>query len=143
MGYRGYIEIFNAGHSAGEDKHSKIVEYNVIGGEIRHYLYAVSTGDEFISSLIGNTMKERIMPANDFVFRFWTGTYRSISEKYKTTLVCLHVPAEKGTGMISLFDRYICKGRIPPREKVWKMLHISRRGAKVAIITVAKKMLKR
>ena len=105
--------------------------------------FRVTTGDEFISSLIANEMQERITPANDFVFRFWTGTYRSISENYKTTLICLHVPAEKGTGMISLFDRYICKGRIPPREKAWKMLHISCRSVKVAIITMVKKILKR
>ncbi len=105
--------------------------------------FRVTTGDEFISSLVANTMQERIVPANDFVFRFWTGTYRSISESYKTTLVCLHVPAEKGAGMISLFDRYICKGRIPPREKVWKMLHISHRSTKAVLITIVKKILKR
>ena len=104
--------------------------------------FRVSTGDEFISSLVANTMQDQLATANEFVFRFWTGTYRSISENYKTTLVCLHVPAEKGTGMISLFDRYISKGQIPPREKVWKMLHISHRSVKVALITIIKKILK-
>lgn len=105
--------------------------------------FRVTTGDEFISSLVANTMQEQIVPANAFVFRFWTGTYRSISDAYRTTIICLHVPAEKGTGMIRLFDCHISKGRIPSREKVWKMLHISHRGAKVAILTVAKKLLRR
>lgn len=103
----------------------------------------VTTGDEFISSLVANTMQEDIESANDFVFRFWTGTYRSISEKYKTTLLCLHVPAEKGAGMLSLYERDISKGRIPPKEKAWKMLHISHRSAKAVLITLAKKILRR
>jgi len=115
----------------------------VIFEQMQARQFRVSTGDEFISSLVYNTMRERIAPANDFVFRFWTGTYRSISEAYQTTLLCLHVPAEKGTGMIRMFDRYISTGRIPSRETAWKMLHISRRSAKVALITIAKKILRR
>ncbi len=146
--FRGVNEDFT--HYGGEffvassaDMRSITEKEEAVFKQMQERGFRVSTGDEFISSLIGNTMKERIMPANDFVFRFWTGTYRSISEKYKTTLVCLHVPAEKGTGMLSLFDRYISRGRLPSREKVWKLLHISRRGVKVALITIAKKILKR
>ncbi len=146
--FKGVNEAFT--HYGGEffvassaDMRSITEQEEAIFKQMQERQFRVSTGDEFISSLVANTMQERIEPANDFVFRFWTGTYRSISPAYKTTLVCLHVPAEKGTGMIRLFDRYICRGRIPSKETVWKMLHISRRGAKVAIITIAKKMLKR
>lgn len=146
--FKGINEAFT--HYGGEfsvassaDMRSMTEKEEAVFKQMQERQFRVATGDEFISSLIANEMQERITPANDFVFRFWTGTYRSISENYKTTLVCLHVPAEKGTGMISLFDRYICKGRIPPREKVWKMLHISCRSVKVAIITMAKKILRR
>ena len=65
--------------------------------------FRVSTGDEFISSLVANEMPECVRLANEHVFRFWTGAFRSISPSYKTTLVCLHVPAEKSTGMIRMF----------------------------------------
>ena len=125
------------------DMRSMTEKEEAIFKQMQERQFRVSTGDEFIASLVANTMKERLVPANDFVFRFWTGPYRSISDKYKTTLVCLHVPAEKGTGMIRLFDRYICKGRIPPKEKVWKLLRITRPGLKVTVITIAKKMLGR
>jgi len=88
--------------------------------------FRVTTGDEFISSLVANDMQDSISFANDYVFRFWTGSYRSISPAYKTTLVCLHVPAEKSTGMIRLYDRYVARSRIPSKETVWRMLHIPR-----------------
>lgn len=146
--FKGVNEAFT--HFGGEflaasaaELRSMTEKEEVIFNQMQERRFRVSTGDEFISSLVANTMMERIAPANEFVFRFWTGTYRSISESYQTTLLCLHVPAEKGAGMIALFDRYISKGRIPPREKVWKMLHISQRSAKVAVIMIVKKILGR
>jgi len=105
--------------------------------------FRVSTGDEFISSQIANDMKDGIFLANDFVFRFWTGTYRSISPAYKTTLVCLHVPAEKEAGMLRIFDGYVSRGQVPPREKVWDLLHISHRSPKDTVKAAIKKIIKR
>lgn len=146
--FRGVNEAFT--HYGGEffaassaDMRSITEKEEAVFRQMQERRFRVSTGDEFISSLVFNTMKERIAPANEFVYRFWTGTYRCISESYKTTILCLHVPAEKGTGMIGLFDRYISKGRIPAKEKVWKMLHISQRSAKVAVIMILKKILGR
>lgn len=105
--------------------------------------FRVSTGDEFISSMVANTMQDVIRPANDYVFRFWTGTYRSISPAYKTTLICLHVPAEKEAGMLRIFDGYISRGKIPPREKVWNMLHIPHRSLPDTLKAAIKKIIKR
>lgn len=105
--------------------------------------YRVTTGDEFISSVVANEMHDGIRLANEYVFRFWTGAYRCISPSYKTTLICLHVPAEKETGMIRLFNRYISKGRTPSREKVWKMLHIPRRSVIETAKAVVKKVIGR
>jgi len=111
--------------------------------EMRERGFRVSTGDEFISSLVANTMQDRISPANDYVFRFWTGTYRSISPAYKTTLLCLHVPAEKEAGMLRIYDSYISKGKIPPREKVWNLLHIPHRSLPDSVKAAVKKIIKR
>lgn len=104
--------------------------------------FRVSTGDEFISSMVANDMQARIQLANEYIFRFWTGSFRSISPAYKTTLICLHVPAEKASGMIRLFDRYISRGRIPSRECVWNVLHIPRRSIKETAKFMAKKIIK-
>ena len=105
--------------------------------------FRVKTGDEFISSVIVNEMQDEIWTANEYVFRFWTGSFRSISPAYKTTILCLHVPAEKGTGMIRLYDKYISGGTLPEREKVWKILHITHRSVMETAKAIAKKILKR
>lgn len=104
--------------------------------------FRVSTGDEFISSLVANSMPEAICSASGYVYRFWTGTHRSISPAYKTTLVCLHVPAEKVSGMLRIFDRYVSKGQIPPREKAWKMLHLPHRSLPFAIRALVKRVVR-
>ena len=114
-----------------------------IFGQMLEREFRVSTGDEFISSLVANTMLTGISLANDYVFRFWTGTYRSISPAYKTTLVCLHVPAEKEAGMLRIFDGYVSAGKVPSREKVWKLLHISRQSPRDAVKAAIKKIIKR
>ena len=105
--------------------------------------FRVTTGDEFISSLVANEMPDQLCFANGYVFRFWTGAYRSISPAHKTTVVCLHVPAEKEVGMIRLFDSYIAKGKLPEREKVWSILHITHRSAIETGKYIIKKILNR
>jgi len=146
--FRGSDEPFT--HYGGEffvassaDMRSITEKEEVIFTEMLERGFRVSTGDEFISSLVANSMPDHIQPANDYVFRFWTGTYRSISPAYKTTLVCLHVPAEKEAGMLRIFDGYISKGQIPSKEKVWNMLHIPRRSLPDTMKAVVKKIIKR
>ena len=145
--FRGVDEDFT--HYGGEffvassaDMRDITEKEEVIFTQMQERGFRVATGDEFISSVVAHELGERICLANDYVFRFWTGSYRSISPAYKT-MICLHVPAEKGTGMIRLFDQYISKGLVPAKEKVWKILHISHPSVKGTIYAAAKKILKR
>lgn len=103
--------------------------------------FCVTTGDEFITSVVANDLRYEIKLANKYIFRFWTGAYRSISPDYKTTLICLHVPAEKKTGMLRLYN-YVCAGYLPPKEKVWSILHIPRRSLIESVKYIIKKILK-
>lgn len=85
-------------------------------------------GDEYILSIAADKMKVNIKNAGAYIYRFWTGrNFRLISTCYKYNRIpILHVPNEKESGMISLYNRYIKHGFIPNDQQVWKELRINR-----------------
>lgn len=93
-------------------------------------------GDEYIVSIAADLMKQNVKNASAYVYRFWSGiSFRLVSTCYKYNAVSvLHVPAEKTQGIIRLFDRYICKSKIPARTAVYRALHFKH----VSVIGLAK-----
>lgn len=86
----------------------------------------VTTGDEYITSIVASQMPSYIKNAGAYVYRYWTGRFRRVSDNYRGfNIVVLHVPAEKDRGMLKLYKKYVCGGGCQ-RKKVWKILHISK-----------------
>lgn len=85
-------------------------------------------GDEFVLSLVADRMRTKIKNAGAYVYRFWTGTdFRLVSTCYKyNPVLILHVPDEKEVGMLKLYRRISKTFSIPPKEKVWKELRLTK-----------------
>ena len=91
--------------------------------------FQTSKGDEFIISLAANHMSGLIKNEGAYIYRFWTGArFRLVSTCFEyNSVVILHLPAEKEKGMLHLYAKYIGKGKIPSRKKVWKMCRLKHR----------------
>lgn len=88
--------------------------------------YVVNSGDEFISSLALHLISDKVRMAQAYVGRYYTRTFRLIPERWRYHPVpVLHVPGEKSHGMLKLFSHYISKGKMPSKEAVYRILHIS------------------
>lgn len=84
-------------------------------------------GDEFIVSLAAMNLRNKVKNAGAYIYRFWTGSFNLTSTCYRFNPVAiLHVPAEKESGAIKLFDHYYSKGKTPTNNKVHKMLHLKK-----------------
>lgn len=86
-------------------------------------------GDEFILSLAANNIKPIIKNAGAYIQRLSTyEQFYCISTRYKyDRLAILHLPAEKNTGMIQMYNRYIKNSIVPKDRIVWKIFGLSRR----------------
>jgi hypothetical protein len=87
--------------------------------------FETTIGDEFVLSLAAQKM-QNIKNAGAYIYRYWTGTFRLVSTNYLfNEVLILHVPSEKQTGMIVLFDRYIRRGCQLSNRTVHRVLHLS------------------
>lgn len=96
--------------------------------------FKTSMGDEFISSLAANRLSGSVRNAGAYVFRFWTRRFHLMSTSYQyNPAVVLHVPQEKDFGMLKIFEKYIVKGKLPIRKKMWQLLHLSSTDWKISL----------
>lgn len=87
-------------------------------------------GDETIWSiaaslciLLGQTCP--IITASPYIFRFWTSDFYLISSVTHSNPVCIwHLPQEKGTGILKLYDYYCKHNSFPNNDKACAMLGI-------------------
>lgn len=104
--------------------------------------FVTSQGDEFISTIAAHRLKEIVKNAGPYVYRYWTGTYRLISTNYKVSpVVVLHCPAEKKYGIITIFDRYIKRGKLPTNRTVHRLLHLNCPSLLTIVKYIVKKIL--
>ena len=88
--------------------------------------FTTTKGDEFILSLAGFYMKEKVKNAGAYIFRFWTGSFRLVSTCYiNNQVTVLHVPAEKERGMIKVYNKFISKNKLPKNKVVYKKFRIN------------------
>lgn len=85
-------------------------------------------GDEFIVSIVANEVKKIVKNASPYICRFWTGVnFRLVSECYiNNPVLILHIPSEKERGILKIFDKYVKYGKLPNREKVWKICRLNK-----------------
>lgn len=98
-------------------------------------------GDEFITSVAAARLREYVKNAGAYIFRYWTGSFRLICNNYKTDdIAVLHLPAEKEQGILKLYDRYISRGIVPSKKKVWQIVHLNHRSLRVVVGVTLRKM---
>lgn len=103
--------------------------------------FRVSTGDEFITTLAAEDFDSQIGTAGGrYVTRLHTGNFRRIDPNYPA-IPCLHMVAEKWTGMTALYDRYISRNRIPEDRTAYHLLHLDHRSPQEAAKYLVKKAL--
>ncbi|MDE7381510.1 MAG: hypothetical protein K2N03_05205 [Muribaculaceae bacterium] len=96
--------------------------------------YMTRSGDEFITSIAADNLREYIKNGGSYIRRYWTGSYRVVCNDYdKGNIVILHVPAEKEQGIVRIYNKYISKDIIPGNKVVWKHLHLRKQSLRVSI----------
>ncbi len=84
------------------------------------------TGDETILSIAAARM-EKVIDAAPYLFRFWTEEFYLISTVTVANPVAIwHIPNEKKTGFISMFEAFTRNGAFPSPEKAAKIFGIVR-----------------
>lgn len=95
-------EVYNRMQSAGFDGEKK-------------------AGDETILS-IAACQNSGILPANPYIYRFWTGDFYLASTVYEANPVCIwHLPSEKELGMRYLYRYHRKNGKFPNKIKCAKI----------------------
>ncbi len=103
-----------------------ISEARKIFNAIKDSGQVVTGGDEVIIAMTADKLKNLIRNAGSYIFRFWTGSFRLVSNCYKSNPVAiLHMPSEKTRGLIKIYDKYIKKNKLPPNKRVWKICKLS------------------
>ena len=141
---KGGITHYGGEFYAATSSHAKlfVAECERIYKEMLERNFSTTQGDEFITSIAAYRLKSIVKNAAPYVYRFWTGTYRLINTNYKLSpVVVLHCPAEKKYGIITIFRRYISKGKIPSNRVVHRLLHLNTPSLLTIIKIIVKKIL--
>lgn len=96
--------------------------------------FSTDFGDEFIISQAADKHRSLTKNAGAYIFRFWTGDFRLVSTCYKyNPITVIHVPDEKNSGMLKLYDYYTKTGKLPSIQKVHSFLNLKHIKFKTAI----------
>lgn len=82
-------------------------------------------GDEYILSAVANKFWERVLSANAYVQRMWTGEgyYYTSTNCYCSPVSVLHVPDEKNRGMLKLFSLYYRSNNVE-KKRIYRILRL-------------------
>lgn len=112
--------------------HRFIAECQNIFEEMLEVGYITGSGDEFITSIAAHRLKPSVKNAGAYITRYWTGSYRRVNLNYtNSSLVILHVPAEKEQGILRIYNKYIRKGLVPTNKTAWRQLHLRHQSPRV------------
>ena len=106
--------------------------------------FATTKGDEFILSIAAYRLRQMVKNAGAYIFRFWTGSFYLVSTCFRYNEVSiLHLPSEKGKGMLKLYDYFVKKQAFPSKEKVHKICHLTHQPLACWAKNQIKKLLKK
>lgn len=121
-----------------------ISECYKIYSEMIEKKFFTSFGDEFIISQAADRHKVLIKNAGAYIFRFWTGAFHLVSTCYKyNPITVIHVPDEKNSGMIKIYNYYCKNNKLPSNKKVYYILNLNHMKMKTAIKQFIKGILRR
>lgn len=84
-----------------------------------------SLGDELYTSLYCAIYPEKVARANPYVDIYWTEKFYFTSTNYFYDAVSvLHLPSEKGRGMLALYRYLIKYGKLPNVKKIYKIMSL-------------------
>jgi len=88
--------------------------------------FQTSFGDEFITRLAAEKMKENIKEANAYIETFWTNVHFYLTTtRYKYNAISsFHLPDEKNRGLIKVFEYIVKNGKLPQNEKVYDIFNM-------------------
>ena len=99
----------------------------------------VKSGDEYISSITAATFNNIDFSGIRYIYRFETGFWRERCNKGQLSVTpILHVPGNKKTGMIKLYNYYVDHNAFPPENVVYKWFHFYHRTFKHFLIAIAR-----
>ena len=102
--------------------------------------FTTTKGDEFIISIAAKISSLKVRNSGAYISRYWTRSFNLTSTNYKfNPVLILHVPSEKEDGMLTLYNRYICRHKFPKKEHVWRILHLNQPRASVRLVAFIKK----
>lgn len=108
--YKNFNNIIHYGGEivCGNREHLRqfIMNCNEIYIKIQEYNFKIDfdLGDELLISIAASKIKD-IYSANAYIERYWTGRFYLVSTKYHFDKVSiLHLPAEKSTGLLKIFN---------------------------------------
>jgi len=82
-------------------------------------------GDEYITSVAAIKTKVPIRDGKAYMNVYWTSSFYLVStDYYYDKMVFLHLPDEKETGLIDLYDYYMNHSHFPKAEVVYKYLNL-------------------
>ena len=83
----------------------------------------IKLGDEMYTSLYCAAYPHLVKPANPYVDVYWTGTFYFVSTNHHFDAVSvIHLPAEKEFGMLTLYDYFRRKGRLPDNKFIARVM---------------------
>ena len=105
--------------------------------------FITKKGDEFIISIVANKFRGELKNAGAYIYRYWTGEFFLASTNFKFNPVpIMHLPAEKTTGIIKIYKKYISYGKLPKKEWVWRICHLKNPSIRVRLKSKFKTIIK-
>jgi hypothetical protein len=84
-------------------------------------------GDEQIISEAGHLMRDRVLTANRYTERYWTGSsFRRVTTHWRYDKVAvMHLPAEKRYGLAAAYAYLNRRGRLPGHRTLVRMMGLN------------------
>lgn len=139
-------------HYGGEliaGKRSELIEFLALCKEVYNKIekfnfnVAENIGDETIISIAAFEYK-KIIPAQPYIYRYWTGRFYLVSTNYVYNAIAIwHLPSEKETGILRVFDYLVRYDEIPKYTRLRKMVGLPKTRRNISIQFLFEQIRKR
>lgn len=104
---------------------------------------APNIGDETITSIAAYEYNN-IISAQPYIYRYWTGRFYLVSTNYINNPVKIwHLPSEKETGMLDVYDYLLRKKELPDCLKLRKMVGLPKATRNITFRYIIERTIKK
>ena len=117
---------------------SFLLEAENVFNQLKDNDFETTCGDEFIINIVANNMKENIKNAASYIARYWTNPefYRVCTHHIFDPISILHLPAEKGCGILVMYKYLKRRNTLPSTSLAFKILNLPRTPTKLKVLFV-------